>query len=76
MKPYRGVRKVKVFAMLKMCENLKQVRHVLAVRTQKEAAVLFGVSMYHFARFASETGNKKEIEAAMKMPGIVVRMDE
>ena len=52
-----------------------QARAVVATKTKKEAAKLLGLSMYMMKNYACETGNEKEITAAMKKPGTVVVME-
>lgn len=48
-----------------------QVRAIVAVRTKKEAAVAFGMSLYALNDWASETGNATEIAVATAKPGAV-----
>jgi len=52
-----------------------QARAVVATKTKKKAAELLGLSMYMMNNYASETGNEKEIAAAMKKPETVVVME-
>lgn len=46
-------------------------REVVAVTSGKKAATMFGISYNLFQQYGCETGNKKEIEAAMSQPGTV-----
>ena len=52
-----------------------QARAVVATKTKKRAAELFGLSMYLMNNYASVTGNEKEIAAAMEKPETVVVME-
>jgi len=46
-------------------------RRIVATTSKKIAAGLIGTSFYHFNEYASETGNKEEVELAMSKPGTV-----
>ena len=48
-----------------------QVRGIVATTTKKEAARLFGVSLYDFVNYACETSNEIEINTAKVKPGQV-----
>lgn len=48
-----------------------RTRRIVAATSQKKAAELTGVSFYSFSNYGCETGNKEEIEIAMKNPGTV-----
>jgi len=49
----------------------KQVRAIVATKTKKRAAELFGVSLYHFNQFCCETGNATELQVAQGNPETV-----
>lgn len=44
---------------------------IVATTSMKEAAKLMKLSLYFFREYASETGNKTQIEIAMSSPGTV-----
>ena len=49
----------------------KQKRIIVAAKSQKEAAALFGVSYYIFKTWYCETGNDLELSVALSNPGTV-----
>jgi hypothetical protein len=61
------MRKIKVFGMNLDGRN----RGIVAAHSKKEAARLFGSSLYDFNNNGCETGNAKEIEVATGKPGTV-----
>ena len=62
---------MKVFGGLTFQDG-KQVRTIVATKSQKKAAELVGVSLHHFRDYWGETGNKDELEAALPNPEIVL----
>lgn len=48
-----------------------QLRAIVATRTKKEAADLFGVALSYFNQYSSPTGNDAEIATATAKPGQV-----
>ena len=50
-------------------------RGIVAVKTQKKAAELFKMSLYHFREYGSETGNAEEIALATKEPYVVWKQE-
>lgn len=46
-------------------------RRIVATTSKKRAAELIGTSYYHFNEYASQTGNKEEVELAMSKPETV-----
>ena len=50
----------------------RQLEAVVATKTKKEAAQLFGVTYNYFSEYAGETGNERQIAAAMSNPGVVM----
>lgn len=55
----------------------EQRRAVVAAKSQKEAARLFGVSLYELRNYASETGNEVEVRIASESPGrVCVKMGD
>lgn len=53
-------------------QHRKQVRHIVAAPNRKEAARLFKMRPCEAKDFISETGNKSEVETALKHPGVVL----
>lgn len=51
--------------------SARQCRAVVAAKTKKAAAELFGVSYGEFANYGCETGNALEIDTAMATPNQV-----
>ena len=49
----------------------KQVRVIVAARSEKAAAAAIGISLYEMRTYGSDTSNPKEITAAMSKPGAV-----
>ena len=45
---------------------------LVAAKSKKEAAKVFGMSVHSMNGYATVTGNKEEIELAMKTPGVKV----
>lgn len=68
------MRKLKVYGGLISQSDGKQHRMVIAVSSKAELARILGVGMYIINNWWSETGNKKEIEEALKNPGTFVDM--
>jgi hypothetical protein len=66
---------VKVYGLMVM-RGRKQVRAVVAAKSQKDAVAAFAavglrsVTLHHFRQYASETGNKAELAVATE-PGVV-----
>lgn len=46
-------------------------RRIVAATSQKQAAALLGMSLSGFRAYGSVTGNREEIEIAMREPGAV-----
>lgn len=49
----------------------KQVRTIVAAKSQKAAAEAVGISLGEFRNYWAETGNDQELEIALPQPGIV-----
>lgn len=43
---------------------------IVATTSQKKAAALFGVSLYHFQQYGGVAGNASDVELAMREPGV------
>ena len=65
-----GEMKLKVWGGLIFVEG-KQIRTIVATRTKKRACEILRMSLYEFNTYWSETGNKKELEIALKFPNTV-----
>jgi len=50
-------------------------RGIVAAETQKKAAELFKITIYHFREYGCETGNKEEIDLAIKEPYTVYKRE-
>jgi hypothetical protein len=71
------MRKYKVYGTSQyFTKQGKQCRAVVATKTKKKAAELLGLTMYMFYSYVSETGNGKEVTAAMKNLETVIVMEE
>lgn len=46
-------------------------RRIVAARSQKEAAVLFGTTLCHFRDYGSQTFNEEEVALAMSETGAI-----
>lgn len=46
-------------------------RHIVAAHSQREAAKIFGCSAHHVRTYGSVTGNAREMELALLLPGTV-----
>lgn len=55
------------------CNEDGRYRAIVAATSQKAAAELIGISVNHLREYGSQTGNAKEIEIAMRRPGMVWR---
>ena len=75
-------RKLKVYASttivgaevreaLGLRSHVIQAKTIVAARSQREAAALFGTALSDLRHFGSETGNEFDIELAMTKPGQV-----
>jgi len=49
----------------------KQVTAIVAASSQRKAADALNVGLHHFRGYASETGNRIQIEVATAQPGVV-----
>lgn len=65
------MRKLKVFGGYLHGRGRPQVRTIVAAKSQKEAAVLFGVSIGCVRSCFCETFNKIEVEIAISSPGTI-----
>lgn len=65
-------RRLKVFATAVMGPGHKQMRAVVATTSRKAAAELLGLSNYEASQWMTESGNEKEVDAALVVPGQVV----
>lgn len=66
-------RKLKVYGWQALrASERAQVRCVVATTSQRAAAVAFGFRSPRQLLSFAETGNREEVEAAMKQPGVVI----
>ncbi len=65
---------LKVYGGMKL-RGPRQVRCIVAARSQKEAAPAAHESMHGFRTYWGKTGNAKEIEIATAAPGVLFYCD-
>jgi hypothetical protein len=61
---------LKVFLGLSFVQG-KQLRTIVAARTQKSAAQLLGIPLNHLKQYWSVTGNKIDLDTALASPEVV-----
>jgi hypothetical protein len=64
-------KKLKVFGGILYLQGGEH-RAIIATSSQKKAAEIVGVSLWSFRKYWTETGNKKELEAALSEPEVVL----
>lgn len=61
----------KVFGGLSFVRG-KQLRTIVAAKSQKAAAEALGVSLSYLRNYYAITGNRQELEQALSQPGVVL----
>lgn len=55
--------------------TLANHRHIVATKTQSEAAAKLETSLHHFRQYAAQTGNAQELTLALGKPGTPFHRD-